>query len=110
MEKTFNDLWGFIKNADVNEFGEYINDVSFYKLQIHSNKNQCNIIRVIDNTTLCCIVFNPDEKMVRIYKVTNGYCDYDYSLITTNVDTSINKFPGIIGYKINSYIRNLLKS
>lgn len=108
MKKTFNDLWDFIKNTTVDEFGEYSNDNLIYKLQIYSNKNQCNVIRIIDNTPMCNIVFDPDEENVEVYKVRNGVCDYNDPIISTGVNSMISSMLGIFGYNLYPFILSLL--
>lgn len=108
MKFTYYDLWKFIQEADVDDFGYHEHGYSIYKLQIYSNKNQVNIINVMANSAVCNIVFDPVEENVEVYKVEQGICNYNDPIISTDINSPISNMLGIFGYKLYPFILSLL--
>lgn len=110
MKLTYYDLWKFIQEADVDDFGYHEHGTSIYKLQIYSNKNQVNIVDVLSDLSVCNIVFDPDEESVKIYKVRRGICDYNNPSISAGIDSQISSMLGIFGYNVYPFISLLLNN
>ena len=108
MKANYYDLWKFIQETDVDDFGYYEHGASIYKLQIYSNKNQVNIVEVMSDLSVCNIVFDPDEESVKIYKVRRGICDYNNPIITAGINSQISSMLGIFGYNVYPFILSLL--
>lgn len=108
MKPNYYDLWKFIQEADVDDVGYHEHGASIYKLQIYSNKNQVNIVDVILDVSVCNIVFDPDEEIVKIYKVRRGICDYNNPIINADINSQINSMLGIFGYNVYPFILSLL--
>lgn len=83
---TFGEMYKFIQVAPTDEVGHVINpNIPGIRLHVYSNKRQCNIEEYErasvtnpgDLIPKYALIFDPDEKHVKVFKVNNGVTDYN---------------------------------
>ena len=98
----FIDLYNFIQKVDRDEVGK-CDPISSGNMDLHiySTRHQVNVER--DTLSICNIVF--DDDWANVYKVANGYCDYDHPICYSIEDDIIG-----IPVSARNYIEACLKS
>lgn len=109
---TFGDMYKFMQVAPTDEVGHVINpNIPGMRLHVYSNKRQCNV-EEYERASLTnpgdlipkyALIFDPDEKQVKVFKVNNGVTDYNQPWTTKAFGDDTGKF--IIG--LDSFIASV---
>lgn len=112
MKFTFRDLYNLIQVLDRNGYG-FSNPIKSdtYQLHIYDSKNQVNVNKISPNDvqglSVANIVFDDFMDTVSVYKVTQGYCDYDHPMEFKMDDNLVVPNIGAMGY-ITSVLKEVM--